>query len=882
MPAAPSSSVELLELVRKSGVAPAPKVNALAASGALPPDTRQAAAVLVQQGLITQFQAQQLLQGRYRGFRIGSYLIRDQLGRGGMGAVYLAEHEALRRQVALKILVAGKDADQKLALERFLREARAAAALDHPNIVRIHDVSRHGDVPYLVMEYVDGETLQERVDRDGPLHYAQAADYIAQAAAGLQHAHEKGFVHRDVKPSNLMVDRAGVVKILDMGLARSAVDERDRLTEKLDQGAVVGTADFIAPEQALSSPSVDGRADIYSLGATFYALVTGKPPFDGNTTQKLLQHQLKAPPPLSAVDPDLPEELSAVVARMMAKKPEARYQTPAEVIAALAPWLGNSSLVLAGLSRTNLARSADLSTLDGLSGLRLGATPAPRRLVVASGTDSMAELDATVDPSLAGQETTAVAGADTAKSPVQRPVAPARKRKPGRPAPARKQAGVQKAVIIAGVGLAVLAGAVAGALAFATRKAPPPAAETAADQPKKAEPGPPTPLIIPNLVIPAANPAPQGPPPGQERVITQHDLSGIQPFAIRSGILVGPDNQKMMDILSKTGGDPPAGWAGRCWHQDTQMDFFADDRKGSLALGIRNVQGPGSAMLFMPRFDCPSGTCRVRFEYQASVRAGRFNLRFKPTNPGGNAWDVTRPTPTGDGWRTEELVVDLRGARAGFFEFHNNDEDPDAELRVRAVTVTELPGWSAAPSPRPDLRGWAEGAVLWRLDVPLIAPFRVTKENTRRVAGEPEALPAGVQCYCWKADAIGEFRCDDVDGARALGVTNLNDEKSGQFTFELEQGVGLTLQPGRAYLARIVYSTANEATGHANVQNYQYQGQASAGLPNTGGAWRTAAISFVRPDDMPLRLTIDNTSVGEGNTLFIRSVELVELMNPTR
>src|SRR5262249_8862608 len=160
------------------------------------------------------------LHGRWKGFRIGSYLIRDLLGRGGMGAVYLAEHADLRRKVALKILVTGKNDNQKLAQERFLREARAAAALDHPNIVRMFDVSTHGGTPYLVMEYVEGRTLQQRVDAEGAIPYPEAVDYIAQAAAGLQHAHELNFVHRDIKPANLMLDGTGVIKILDMGLAR--------------------------------------------------------------------------------------------------------------------------------------------------------------------------------------------------------------------------------------------------------------------------------------------------------------------------------------------------------------------------------------------------------------------------------------------------------------------------------------------------------------------------------------------------------------------------------------------------------------------------------------------------------------------------------------
>src|SRR5262249_34943613 len=176
-------------------------------------EPQKAAATLVAKGYITRFQAQQLLAGRHKGFRIGAYVVKDLLGRGGMGAVYLAEHTELHRKGAIKVLVPGKDEDQKLALERVLREARAAAALDHPNIVRIFDVSRTGEVPYLVMEYVEGETLQHVLDRGGAIPYPTATDYIAQAAAGLQHAHERNFVHRDIKPGNLILDKSGTVKI---------------------------------------------------------------------------------------------------------------------------------------------------------------------------------------------------------------------------------------------------------------------------------------------------------------------------------------------------------------------------------------------------------------------------------------------------------------------------------------------------------------------------------------------------------------------------------------------------------------------------------------------------------------------------------------------
>jgi serine/threonine-protein kinase len=414
---APASCADLLQLLKRSGVLTAARLQALPGEGELPAEPSKAATVLVQKGFLTRFQAGQLLAGRHKGFRIGPYVIQDLLGRGGMGAVYLAEHLDLHRRVAIKVLAPGRGEDARLATERFLREARAAAALDHPNIVRIFDVARHNNAPYLVMEYVEGETLQQTLDRDGAIPYDMAAEYAAQAAAGLQHAHEKGFVHRDIKPGNLIRDRFGVVKILDMGLARSASDS-DKLTEKLDEGAVVGTADFIAPEQAINSPAVDGRVDIYSLGATLFTLVAGRPPFDGNTTQKLMQHQLKDAPALRKLNGSVPPELSAVVARMLEKKPAARFQTPAEVIAALAPWAGASARVLAGLSRTKLAHSTDLSApladwSAGGSSLRLRDLP--------GGSSSELSFEAPE----AAKATAAMSSSETARSrtPVPEPSA---------------------------------------------------------------------------------------------------------------------------------------------------------------------------------------------------------------------------------------------------------------------------------------------------------------------------------------------------------------------------------------------------------------------------------------------------------------------------
>jgi serine/threonine protein kinase len=342
---APANTNEFLELVRKSGVLDEKRLDAhlqkLRDAGSLPTDPGKAAGMLVRDGLLTTFQAEQILQGKWRRFSIGKYKVLERLGSGGMGSVYLCEHKLMRRRVAVKVLPTAKAADPS-SLERFYREARAVAALDHANIVHAYDIDQDDNLHFLVMEYVDGASLQEIVKRTGPMDPVRAAHYLRQSALGLAHAHERGLIHRDIKPGNLLVDRTGTVKVLDMGLARFFNDEEDILTKKYDDN-VLGTADYLAPEQAVDSHEVDVRADIYSLGATCYFMLTGRTPFgEGTVAQKLIWHQSRQPKPVNAVRPDVPAALSAVIAKMMAKQPADRYQTPQEVADALAPWTQTS------------------------------------------------------------------------------------------------------------------------------------------------------------------------------------------------------------------------------------------------------------------------------------------------------------------------------------------------------------------------------------------------------------------------------------------------------------------------------------------------------------------------------------------------------------
>lgn len=311
-------------------------------AGTLPNTVDQIASLLIREGLLTYFQAKQLKLGRYKRFEIGSkYRLLELIGAGGMGAVYLCKHRLMQRLVALKVLPVEKLED-KSNQERFYREARAVAALDHPNIVRAYDIDEYERLHFLVMEYVDGTSLQEIVAR-----YAlerrlfdpiRAAHYIAQAAVGMQHGHELGMVHRDIKPGNLLLDRSGVIKVLDMGLARFFNKQQDSVTEKYDDKCVLGTADYLAPEQAVSN-LVDIRADIYALGGTLYFMLTGQTPFpDGTIAAKLVAHQTREPRSVESFRSDVPSGILSVLRKMMAKDPNERYQEPIHVAEALAEW----------------------------------------------------------------------------------------------------------------------------------------------------------------------------------------------------------------------------------------------------------------------------------------------------------------------------------------------------------------------------------------------------------------------------------------------------------------------------------------------------------------------------------------------------------------
>jgi serine/threonine-protein kinase len=365
----PVTAHDLVDALRRTQLVSTTQLQTALAEADRFPDAATLAARLAELNVLSQFQAKLALQGNADELVFGPYRLLEQIGEGGMGHVYKAWQPRLNRLVALKTIRPDLLAKRAEYVRRFNREAQAVAQLRHPNVVILYDADEVNGVHFLAMEYIEGVNLSRLVEEQGPLPIPLACNYIRQAAEGLQHAHEAGLVHRDVKPSNLLVTRAvparpgsdtpvlglsgitpsatGVVKILDMGLARltESLDEAGSMATLTQQGGLIGTPDFIAPEQARDASRADIRADVYSLGCTFYFLLTGQVPFpDGTPIEKLLKHQLDSPVPVESLRRQLPPAVAAVVARMMAKDPRARYQTPQDVVDALSTVLALSGV----------------------------------------------------------------------------------------------------------------------------------------------------------------------------------------------------------------------------------------------------------------------------------------------------------------------------------------------------------------------------------------------------------------------------------------------------------------------------------------------------------------------------------------------------------
>jgi serine/threonine protein kinase len=337
-----------LNHLRRSGLA---SERDLASLPPEPASGKLLARHLVERGALTKYQAERLLAGQPDGFFLGPYRILDELGQGGMGRVYKAEHRTMKRVVALKVL-ANTVLQTERAVQLFLHEARAVGVLQHPNIVVAYDANEVNGQYYLVLEFVDGPNLDQLVRRQGPLPVGLACHYVRQAALGLQFAHELGMCHRDIKPANLLLQtrggagHAGVVKVSDFGLARLALQGRpagsDSVTILTRDNAVMGTPDYLSPEQSRCLHQADIRSDLYSLGCSFHYLLTGEVPFPGGSgVEKLIRHATEQPRPISSFRGDVPPPVATLVALLMAKRPEDRFATPAEVAYALEPFAIN-------------------------------------------------------------------------------------------------------------------------------------------------------------------------------------------------------------------------------------------------------------------------------------------------------------------------------------------------------------------------------------------------------------------------------------------------------------------------------------------------------------------------------------------------------------
>ena len=298
----------------------------------------------IQTNLLTKWQVMQLLSGK-AAFFLGKYKLLNLLGVGGMGRVFLAEHTIMHRKVALKV-ISKEFSTNPEALKQFQAEARAIATLNHINIVQAYNFESEGDRFYIVMEYVDGQSLEKRVLKEGPLPFNDVVSYLRQSAKALRHAHQRNMIHCDIKPDNLLLNQDGQIKILDMGIAKlndpkkkSQAQETEPTSDsqaKKDESHILGTVDYLAPEMASGEVEADPRVDIYSLGCTMFFLLTGQVPYPETTLiERILAHQEKPPRDPRDLRPDTPKELANIVLKMEAKKPEDRYQSMDEVLAAL-------------------------------------------------------------------------------------------------------------------------------------------------------------------------------------------------------------------------------------------------------------------------------------------------------------------------------------------------------------------------------------------------------------------------------------------------------------------------------------------------------------------------------------------------------------------
>ncbi len=401
-----ASPASLIDALRGSGLLAPAAVEQIAREIApFGDDTQAALRHVLDNELVPVYQLRKVVHGKTTELFVGPFVVLDKLGEGGMGKVFKARDVRTGRIAALKVIRPHLLANP-VVRGRYEREVRAALALRHPNIAAAYEAGDIGGKVYLALEFVDGIDLARLVRTYGVLPVPEACEYLRQAALGLSHAHARGFVHRDIKPGNIVVagerhhpdaTEPAVVKLLDMGLVRNVGldDDGPSDTDLTRAGTVVGTPDYMAPEQAKNSSLADHRADLYALGGAFYFLLTGKPPFPvGSPIEKILKHQIDPPPPLQAVRPDVPDELARVVSRLMAKRPDDRPDSADEVAELLKPLArftpGSSGVLhtgplpmLADKSETGSVASSDtVSPSPSDDGLRLPPRAAPAPVAV--------------------------------------------------------------------------------------------------------------------------------------------------------------------------------------------------------------------------------------------------------------------------------------------------------------------------------------------------------------------------------------------------------------------------------------------------------------------------------------------------------------------
>jgi serine/threonine protein kinase len=301
---------------------------------------------LIKTGKLSRFQARKLLKGMTRGLILGPFQVLAPIGKGGMGTVYLARDGRDGRLLALKILPPSRARANERLLARFHREMELSQRVRHPHLAWTYEVGQWQEVFYIAMEYIPGKSLSRVVFEKGPLPLTRAARLMAEVASALDHAHGRGLIHRDLKPGNILVTPNDRAKVLDLGLALMRGEKGRDQTVVGGRGYIVGTMDYIAPEQTTDAAGVDPRSDVYSLGCTLYFALTGQPPFPGGTSQeKVLRQRNEEPTPLLALRPTLPPAFAALVQRMMAKDPAARFDSARAVEAALRAWTGPEAVL---------------------------------------------------------------------------------------------------------------------------------------------------------------------------------------------------------------------------------------------------------------------------------------------------------------------------------------------------------------------------------------------------------------------------------------------------------------------------------------------------------------------------------------------------------